>query len=147
MVGRYMDNLNKDEVISEGLDLIYTSKRNPKKVNNQNEWREIFLPVQNNSLYSDFYFGRCLQFLLDSNNKKSMKVICSQEIIGEARRIRTKHLTPKKGTELHHECCNNCSTWTLGEKRCDCDNVRCTVYFGSVSELDDTEISIEISSY
>ena len=29
-----------------------------------------------------------------------------------------------EGTEVYIDCCGECETWTFGENRCDCGNVR-----------------------
>lgn len=90
----------------------------------------------------DFYFGRCVQFILDTNNKITWNEIMAKthdEIIELAHQMKMKILQPKKGDLFHISECD-CGWWSYGDNRCECGDVRCSYVDGEVFSLDDIEV-------
>lgn len=91
-----------------------------------------------------FYLGRCIQFLLDTNNKINIHdlfIKTYSEIINQAHDLKELILMPKEGDELRISGCDSCSTWYIGSRRCECGNRRCSLIHDSVGSLDNTSLN------
>ena len=136
----YIDTLTKSEIIKEAY--VISKRLNKRKINN--EWHELEIDHIGN-----FYFGRCIQFILDSNNKINIKDLLNKtelDIVQQAHEMKTLMLASKKGTEFAVRGCD-CDTWYVGDKRCDCGNRRCYLESKSVRSLDDTSICEYVAHY
>lgn len=119
------------------------SRRGQMKIRKYNDFDKLNLEIPE-SYKNEFYLGRCVQFLLDTNNKIEWNDIITkteEEIIDMAHEAKTKILYPKEGDAFKINGCYNCSYWSYGHKRCSCGNRRYYYYdMGPVATLDDTEL-------
>lgn len=117
--------------------------REKKKKKVYNEWYklEIDKPITI-KCEDEFYFGRCVQFILDSNNKINIIDLFNEgyDVIGEAHEMKTLMLRPKEGDELSVDGCDDCNTWCVGDRRCECGNRRCSLAHQDATSLDDTSV-------
>lgn len=113
------------------------------KIRKYNDFDKLNLEIPE-SYKNKFYLGRCVQFLLDTNNKMEWNDIITktkEEIIDMAHEAKTNILYPKEGDAFEIDGCYNCNYWSYGDKRCSCGNRRYYYYaMGPVSSLDDTEL-------
>jgi hypothetical protein len=131
----------KDQIIEEAKQIIKTSK-------NTAAWATALLHV-NVLVECDEYYGRCIQFLLDSNHKRQLAelITLGKEKVEEmAHSERTKQLFPKPGklkfntSKMCDYMCDDGCTWTYGNKRCSGDNRRYMLEWEALSSLDETYV-------
>jgi len=141
---RYIKSKTKNEIIEEANQIVQkhinrkSNKSNKTKKYNEFANLEINEPVK---CQDDFYLGRCLQFILDSNNNMYWSEIFNEyDIVEKAHEMKVKMLYPKEGDSFDIKSCD-CGTWCYGDRRCSCGNRRieleCDDYINS---LDDTDL-------
>lgn len=138
----WMEMQSKEKIIQEANYII--SNHNYKRHRHiYNEFAKLKLkePLE---YKDDFYLGRCVQFILDTNNKITSKEIFEndrEEIVNLAHEMKAKILYPKVN-DVYKVDCDECYVWYYGNKRCSCGNRRYSLYvLDTVNSLDDTELT------
>jgi hypothetical protein len=136
---KYVKTRSIGEIIEEAEEIIRSAKK-------KKDWCNVLTPIKDLQ-YNDKYYGRCVQFLLDSNHNRCLADLLSlakEKLEEMAHEERQKQLLPKLGTEFRTSklCeyeCGEC-TWTYGEKRCSGDNRRYMLEWFPLKSLDDTYV-------
>lgn len=143
----YMRSKTSDQIIDEAFEIISNYKNSRSfKSKSPNEWLDL---VSNDGNDEDcFYKGRCVQFILDTNNKISIKDVFSyNNIYGEAHEMYNKILHREtKGKEYEVKIGSHYCTYTEGNRRCDCDDMRCYLDIDDAETLDD-ELLIRVDTW
>ena len=143
----YMNTGSVDQIIGECLLIILEAKIKPKS----NDWYDITMSISiHNEVYDDFYIGRCIQFILDTNNNiKASELVNMEEkdLVFKAHEMKTRLLLVKDGIDIEFKGCDYCDTWTVGDKRCSCGNRRCFLDYNLLTSLDDTNIVSGVECY
>lgn len=124
-MARYIEELTQEQKIAEALEMITEGKlRNQKRKKQYNEYLDMNLDLFK-GYENEFYLGRCVQFILDSNNKVSaieLSLKSSVEILTLAHDMKERML------DSHNDCvdcdCDECGMWSRDDKRCWCGNKR-----------------------
>ena len=152
---KYIESKTKYEIIDEANQII--NKHNNKKSNKQKLYNE-FANMELNEYdeYIDnFYLGRCVQFILDSDNTIFWKDIFNQEyindkqIIEKAHEMKSKILYPtiEIGKKFYIKSCENCCIWYYGDTRCSCGNRKYVLNHIIINSLDETDVLIYAEPY
>jgi hypothetical protein len=142
----YMNTKNKIDMMGEAYTIIDNFRKGRKYKNGKkyNQWHQLHLFSNDN-----FYYGRCIQFILDTNNNKDMNELLNKYIsviITEAHLLKTELLRPKIGDIFSVRGCD-CNEWSYGDRRCSCGNRRCYLEYKNVINLDDTELYSYVECY
>lgn len=142
-VDKYIKERTRAEIIKEAL-LISITKANQKNISRKprkifNEWHKLDIQY---SFENNFYLGRCVQFILDSNNKIYLDNIQKEsgEIIADAHQMKAKML--RNTINNSYVCdCDICGIWYFDENRCQCGNRRVLLIGNDIVEsLDDVQL-------
>ena len=149
----YMKFKTENQIIHEAFTIAQKFKEN-KRTKTYNQWSNLDIDKPHNYIcYADFYFGRCVQFILDTNNKIYIEELFSIEyhkVISKAYEMKTSISLPKDGDELSFDddyCDDDCGTWTVGAGRCRCGNRRCDLAYSGITTLDDTDAGAYAEPY
>lgn len=120
--------------------------RGKKWLNNWDSFRtetstKFLARVRDLKLDSLFYYGRCVQFLLDSNHKRSFCADDLQpDLVEEAHYHWERIIMPKRGERMDFDQCDDCSKYYVGDRRCSCGNRRVEIVrrYGYEIDLDST---------
>lgn len=135
---KYIKTRCKEEIIVEAIQILLPYR------NRRKDWHNL---LENSPPNGDFYFGRCVQFLLDSNHKRKYEGLIVSRIatVKKAHDEKQRQLTPGIGSvefDVSNQCDTEECTWTYGEKRCDCGNMKFDLYIEPVTSLDTTELTM-----
>ena len=72
----------------------------------------------------DFYEGRCYQFLVDNEEKIPVGYFSLVNVAETHWHDMLMKNYEKEGTSYYIKCCDYCSEWTYGDRRCSCGNRR-----------------------
>lgn len=145
----YMRSKTKIEILEEAYAIIDHYKYKRKSKVTVGDWWRI---SRIEPIVDDFYYGRCFQFLLDTNAKTTIDDLLAKEddeVILDAHKLKVKILEPNpmSGDEYRVDC-DECSTWYHGDKRCSCGNRRCYLSYNDyVESLDDTSLECYAEVY
>lgn len=140
----YVSNKSRSEIIIESYGIINDfRKKNYWRNKKYNQWHDVWI----NSKEEDyFYYGRCIQFLLDANNKNNIDDLLSDtynDVITKAHKLKHTILLstlPKEGEVLYTKQCEERS-WIVGETRCNCGRKLYLTYDDIVDNLDTTDLN------
>lgn len=146
----YLNSKSKEEMIIEAREIAnnYLNKKGQKKTSGWCHFNQE-IPAENQN---DFYFGRCVQFVMNSNNQLLYDdlILNRTNTINKAIEMKTLQIYPKKGQTFDtHKICgyeSNC-TWSYGEKRCSCYNMRFYLEVYPAESIDDVELEAYPSKY
>ncbi len=146
---RYIESKTKNEIIEEANQIVQKHvNRKSNKTKKYNEFANLKInePIK---CQDDFYLGRCVQFILDSNNKMYWSEIFDEiDIVKKAHEIKSKMIYYiKEGDSFKIKGCDNCDTWYYGDRRCSCDNIKFYLECDDVDSLDDTDIYAYAASW
>lgn len=165
-IEKWLKQSSKEDIISEAIKiltdyetkLIPTGPRIGKKMkrtqekrllNDKNEWND-WVYVMKQSFQpkkDDFYVGRCVQFLLDTNGHlyKSSMFKNPNQIVELMKKEKERVLFKQLDGQLIHisySMCE-CEEWRIGEKRCECGNRRINLDY-EMPDVDDTDLNYEV---
>jgi hypothetical protein len=134
----WMRTHSRSEINQEAISIINSTSRRALQ-RGDNNWYRIFDYISMDM--DNFYVGRCVQFILDTNNKQRPTFENDTEIsiILTAHEKMTQIQTPREGRSMTHKLCD-CRGWTVGNNRCDCGNIKCYLddSENNLRSLDDT---------
>lgn len=146
----YIKGKSEYEIIMEGLAIAKTyNNKNMKRYKSRqtNGWHSFTQKVPKEHM-NNFYLGRCLQFVLDSSNKKeySSLLIDEEQTINEAHNLRKLQVKKYIDNGFHHVWCGSIylnhgeegCNWTIGKDTCDCEFKRYWLEEEDITNLDQT---------
>lgn len=143
-VQEYIKTRSRAEIITEANNII-------NHTNKKADWVYIWNYVEKLDV-DDEYYGRCVQFLLDSDYTVKIATLIAigqNAVVKRAHETREKQLLPAVGTltfDTTKECGDACGdgsedgsegcSWTYGDKRCSKDNKKYSLGWEPLKNLD-----------